>query len=188
MQLPLQITFRDIPPSDAVEARVRQMAEKLDRMHERIMGCRVIIEAPHQHHHKGKHYHVRVEVTVPDGEVVASREAHDRRSHEDAYVAIRDAFNAAQRQLQDYARRRRGAVKYHETPPHGRVLELYPEMDYGKIRTPDGRDVYFHRNSVLDGDFGALEVGVAVRFSEEMGDQGPQASTVRPVGKHRPAP
>jgi len=188
MQLPLQITFRDIPQSEAIESRIRQMAAKLDRVYDHIMSCRVTIEAPHHHHHKGNLYHVRVEVTVPDGEVVASRDAHDRHAREDAYVAIRDAFNAAQRQLQDYARRRRGAVKAHEPPPHGRVAEIFPDLGYGRIRTADGREVYFHRNSVLEGEFDALDVGAEVRFNEEMGDQGPQASTVKPVGKHHVAP
>ena len=95
-----------------------------------------------------------------------------------------DAFREMQRQLQDYARKQRGKVKEHEVPLHGRVISLVPYEDYGKIETPDGREIYFHRNSVLDDAYDKLEVGNEVRFVEEMGEQGPQASTVQVVGKH----
>lgn len=184
MKLPLQVTFRGMDPSPAVEASVREKAERLDRYYDRIMSCRVIVEASHKHHNKGNLYHVRVDVTVPEGEIVASRDPGKDHSHEDVYVAIRDAFDAVRRQLEDYARRRRQDVKSHEPPPHGVVAELVPEQDYGRIRTPDGREIYFHRNSVLNAAFDRLKVGDEVRFDEEMGDAGPQASTVRLVGKH----
>jgi cold shock CspA family protein len=88
------------------------------------------------------------------------------------------------RQLEDYARTLRGDVKTHELPDHGHIVELVPAEDYGRIETPDGRSVYFHRNSVLDGDFDDLEEGAEVRFAEESGAEGPQASTVHVIGKH----
>jgi cold shock CspA family protein len=88
------------------------------------------------------------------------------------------------RQLEDYARKRRGKVKQHEAPSGGHVISLHPEEDYGKIETPDGRVIYFHRNSVLNNEFDRLEVGTEVRFAEEAGEQGPQASSVTLVGKH----
>jgi ribosomal subunit interface protein len=184
MRLPLEVTFRNMDPSPAIEARIREKASKLDAFCEDIMGCRVVVEAPHRHRNKGNLYHVRVDVTVPEGELVASRDPAEHQAHEDVYVAIRDAFNATRRQLQDYQRRRRGQLKQHEAPPHGRIAQLYPADDYGRIETPDGRLVYFHRNSVVEGDFDKLTVGAEVRFVEEQGDSGPQASTVRVVGKH----
>lgn len=184
MKQPLQIEFRDIPPSEAVEAKIRQKAEKLDEFYEHIMTCRVMIEAPHGHHHQGRLYHVRIDLTVPNGEIVVNRSPKEHHAHEDAYVAIRDAFNAARRKLQDYARKQRGDVKRHETPPHGTVSELVPYENYGRIETMDGREIYFHRNSLVDGDFDALEMGDQVRFVEETGDNGPQASTVHLIGKH----
>ena len=148
------------------------------------MSCRVAVEAPHKHHHKGKLYHVRINITVPDKELVVSREPDQHHAHEDVYVAIRDAFDAMRRQLEDYARRRRGKVKRHEAPPHGRIAKLFPEENYGNIETLDGRLVYFHQNSVVDTDFSKLETGSEVRFVEEMGEKGPQASTVYVIGKH----
>ncbi len=116
MQLPLQVTYRDLAPSPAVTARIREKAGKLERFYDRITACRVVIEAPHAHRHKGRIYHVRIDLTVPDGELVVSREHHDRADHTDLYVALRDAFDAAGRQLKAYARRRRGGVKTHEGP------------------------------------------------------------------------
>jgi len=104
--------------------------------------------------------------------------------HEDALVAIRDAFNAAGRQLQDQLRKLEGDVKLHEMPPHGVIASLVPEGDHGFIAASDGRQIYFHRNSVAGAKFDDLKVGQEVRFSEAVGDKGPQASSVRPVGKH----
>ncbi len=184
MKQPLEITFRDIPRSDAVEAKIREKAAKLDEFYDHIMACHVVIEAPHGHHHKGSLYHVRIDLTVPNGEIVINRDPKDNHAHEDAYVSIRDAFNAARRKLQDFARKQRGDVKTHETPPHGTISEIIPTLDYGKIQTADGREVYFHRNSFLDGDFDALDIGDKVRFVEEEGEKGPQASTVHLIGKH----
>jgi ribosome-associated translation inhibitor RaiA len=114
MKIPLQITFRSTPPSAAVEAHIREKADKLELFYDRIMGCRVVVDAPHRRHHKGKLYHVRVDMTVPGGELVVNREPSKKGAHEDIYVAIRDAFVAAQRQLKDYVRCHRGEVKAHE--------------------------------------------------------------------------
>jgi len=178
MQTPLQITFRGFPHSDAVEANIRRKAEKLDNFDGHIMSCRVVVEAKHHHHHKGNLYHVRIDLTTPRNELVVSREHHDEHAHEDVYVAIRDAFNAALRQLEDYARTRRGDVKTPSGLAHGTVTALVPERDFGFIQTPDGREIYFHRNSVLGAGFDELKLGREVRFAEEEGDKGPQASTV----------
>jgi cold shock CspA family protein len=170
--------------SEAVEAKLKSEAEKLDMLYDQIMRCRVVVEADHKHHHKGNIYHVRVDLTVPGSELVADREPGQHHAHEDVYVAIRDAFNAASRQLSTYADRRRREVKTHEVPPHGKISELLTEEGYGKIESSDGREIYFHKNSVLNADFDKLEIGTEVRFAEEEGDQGPQASTVKVVGKH----
>jgi ribosomal subunit interface protein len=184
MQIPLQITFQNMDASAAVEAKIREKAEKLDRFHEHIMSCRVVVEPIGQHHHQGILYQVRIDITVPGAEIVVSRDSGQNHAHEDVYVAIRDAFHAARRQLEDQLGRLKRKVKNHETPPHGRISEYHPQEGYGKIRTPDGREVYFHANSVLNQGFEQLDVGSEVRFVEENGDLGPQASTVKPVGKH----
>ncbi|HSK30419.1 MAG TPA: HPF/RaiA family ribosome-associated protein [Candidatus Limnocylindria bacterium] len=206
MKIPLKITFRDMEPSKAIEENIRDRAAKLDALYDGTMSCRVIVEAPHRRHHKGKAYVVRIDMTVPGGELVINRapkrlaaakaarpeelekeltESHKpskHAAHEDVYVAIRDAFNAAGRKLQDYARRRRGKTKNHEIAPVARVARLFPIEDYGFLETPDGREIYFHKNSVLQPGFDRLEVGTEVYYAEEPGDKGPQASTVRVAG------
>lgn len=184
MQLPLEITFRNLKPSEAIEARIRNEAEKLDKIYGQIMHCHVVVEAHHKHHHKGNLYHVRIGLTVPGSELAVSREPKQHQAHEDVYVAVRDAFKAAGRQLKEYAGRSRRDVKTHEVSPHGKVSELFTEEGYGKIESSDGREIYFHRNSVLNAEFDRLEIGTEVRFVEEEGDRGPQASTVRVIGKH----
>ncbi|GMR18067.1 MAG: HPF/RaiA family ribosome-associated protein [Gammaproteobacteria bacterium] len=184
MKLPLQVEFRNLKSSDAIEAKVRERADKLGNFSDDIMSCRVVIEAHHKHHHKGNLYHVRVDLKVPNAELVANRDPGEHQAHEDVYVAIRDAFDAMRRQLEDYVRRRRGKVKTHETPLHGHITELCPGEDYGKLETQNGRLVYFHRNSVVNADFNNLEIGTEVRFVDEMGELGPQASTVHVIGKH----
>ena len=185
MQLPLQIIFRNMESSAAVEDRIRERVRALERFYDHIMSCRVAVELHHRHQHQGKLFHVRIDLKVPDSEIVANRGPTEHHAHEDVYVAIRDAFDAARRQLEDYVRRRRGVVKEHEAPPHGRITELYP--DHGRIETGDGRLVYFHRNSVVDTNFERLDIGTEVRFSEEPGELGPQASSVHVVGKHHVA-
>ena len=184
MKLPLQITFRNLEPTESLEADIRKKAEKLDIFHEQIMSCRVVLEANHNHKHHGNLYHLIIDIKVPGGEIVVSKDSHDKHSHEDVYVAIRDAFDAARRQLEDRNRRQKQVVKTHEPPPHGRVVHLSPMEDYGRLMTPDGREVYFHRNSVTNAEFDTLEIGNEVRYNEVQGDEGPQASSVTLVGKH----
>ena len=180
MELPLQITVRNVSLSEVAEENIRTRAARLDRFFDRIMGCRVVVEAPHRHHRKGILYNVRIDITVPGEELIIKREPH-----EDIYVAIRDAFSAARRQLEDYVCRRRGDVKIHTGVPHARVNKLFLDEGYGFLETLDGREIYFHRNSVLNDGFERIKVGMRVRFAEEQGVRGPQASTVEIIRKPR---
>lgn len=184
MQSPLQITFRHLESSEAVEADIRERAAKLDSFCDSVISCRVVVEAPRKHKQQGGLFHARIDITLPGGQVVVNREPDLHHAHEDPYVAIRDAFNAAYRQLEDYVRRRKVHVKTHETVPHGWISVLFPEEDYGRIDTADGDDIYFHRNSILNANFDTLEVGTEVRFVVEAGDEGPQATSVKVIGKH----
>ena len=183
MILPLQITFHSVDKSEALEAKIREAAEKLDQFHEEVMSCRVVLEAPHKRHHQGNLYHMRIDVSVPGKELVVDREPGDRNAHEDPYVMVRDAFDAMERKLKDYDRRRHGEVKTDLAAPHGRVSKLFPDEGYGFIETFDGSELYFNENSVLNGAFRRLTIGMEVRFKEEMGLKGPQASTVDIVGR-----
>ncbi len=186
MTFPIQISFREMGPSPAVEAAIRERAERLDRFHPRVMSCRVVVEAPHRHQQKGKLYGIRVEVMVPGGEIAVTHEGRQNHAHEDVYVAVRDAFDAVGRLLEDRARKQRGDVKSHGIPLHGKIVRLFPEEGYGFIETSEGEEVYFHRNAVTKPGFDKLQAGSEVRLvvAENEGDDGPQASTVTAVGKH----
>jgi ribosomal subunit interface protein len=186
METPLEITFRNLDHSDAVEARVREKVAKLEQVHGRITSCRVMIEALNRQHTKGNLFHVTIDVAVPGKQVVVDRNSGKNQAHEDIYVALRDAFNAARRRLEDHSRKRAGQVKTHAVPPHGKVTRLNGFEGYGFIVTPDGGEIYFHRNSLVDADFDKLDEGQEVRYvvAEGESDKGPQASTVKLIGKH----
>jgi len=179
MQMPVQITIRDMPRSEALEAHIRDSAAKLEEFHERITSCRVTVEQIAQHHQQGRPFRVSVDVRVPGKEIVANR-----HQHEDVYVALRDAFDAVKRQLEETARLQRGDVKVHEPAQHGEVLRMFREEGHGFIGTTDGRELYFSRENVVHPTFDQLEPGAQVQFIEETGAEGLQAKRVS-VGKHR---
>ena len=108
MDIPLQVTFRNLDRSEAVETRIRQQLERLERHHRHLVGCRVAVELTHHRHRKGNHFRVRIEISVPGAELVANREPDEHDAHADVYVAIRDAFTAVTRQLDELAGRKGG--------------------------------------------------------------------------------
>jgi cold shock CspA family protein len=143
----------------------------------------VAVVAPSTKHRHGSAYRINIWVTMPPHEnIVVSHQPSDDRSHMHVEVAIKDAFAAARRQIEALAQRANGNVKLHAIEAHGRVSKI--SADYGFIATSDGREIYFHRNSVIDNAFDRLSVGSEVRFAEELGEKGAQASTVHLIGKH----
>jgi cold shock CspA family protein len=199
--IPTQVTFRGLVHDEALEADVRERVPWLEQFYAGIVRCRVLLEVPHRHRHDGRHFHVRIEVTVPGGPaIVVSHEPslHGRLKdmegdrdhkkdeiesvHRYARVAIHEAFDVARRRLEDFARKQRGTVKAHDVPAHGEVAEISRVDGYGFIEAGE-RLIYFNRASVLDEAFDGLTVGTPVAFVEEKGEKGPQASTVRVLGK-----
>jgi ribosome-associated translation inhibitor RaiA len=114
MHHPLQITFHQMPPSEALEADVRGRVAELEAVYDRITRCRVVVDVPHRHHQQGRRFRVGIELGVPGGHIVVGRAPDDDAAHEDAFLAVRDAFRATRRQLEDYVRRQRGEIKSHE--------------------------------------------------------------------------
>lgn len=115
MRIPLEVTFRHMEPSAAAEAKIAEKVAKLEQFYSHLSRCHVIIEAPHEHSRQGKLFHVSIDMTVPGGELLVTRgHHHQSHAHEDVYVAIRDAFDAAKRRLEEYGRQQRGDVKHHE--------------------------------------------------------------------------
>lgn len=178
MQIPVQITIRDIPSSEALETHIRDKSQKLEQFFDAIVSCRVVVEMPHKHRHQGKMFNVRIDLGVPGNEIVVNRE-----QHEDVYVALRDAFDAARRQLEDYVRRLHRETKAHQAELLGRVARLSLREGFGFIVGADGTERYFHRDNMVSPRFELLKAGDEVVFIEEMGAEGPQAKRVS-VGKH----
>jgi cold shock CspA family protein/ribosome-associated translation inhibitor RaiA len=181
MQTPLRVAFDGVTPSPELEEEIRSHADALEQFHDRITSCRVTVSRPHRHRRAGVHYALTVDVRVPQGEIVVSRGNEPNEDAKDPHVLIRDAFHAARRQLEDHARRIRGDVKQHEGALEGRVARLFAAEDHGFLETPGGESLYFHRHSLLEGDFDRLQVGTRVRFQREEGRDGPNARSVRVV-------
>jgi len=183
MEIPLELSFRGVEKTPDLEQLVDREVGKLQRIAS-FTSCRVAIEQPHQHHRSHNPYRVRIEVTMPPGkDLVVIKNPRDSDSGDNVSTVIRKAFDAMERQLKDAAEKRRGDVKSHMDEPTALVSRLFPEQAYGFLHTPDGREIYFHRNAVLHEDYERLEIGTEVRYAETMGDKGPQASTVQIVNK-----
>jgi len=182
MEIPVQVTFRDVPPSETVRQLCVKEASKLERYFDRITSCRVVVAAPHRQQKKGTLYSVRVDLTVPGKEIVVNRDNHENHAHEDCTVAVRDAFRATRRQLEGFVERRRGAAKLPDAAPSARVFMLETDHGVGVLVTADGREIRFGREAVAEPGFDKLEVGAEVRYTEAEGEDGPVASEVRLVG------
>jgi cold shock CspA family protein len=193
-----QITFRNMEPVPILEAGILKEISILERFFQRIMNCRVVIEGPRGRRYGGL-YKVRIDLRVPNEELVVenspslhgalkdveapskTKQSEPNRIHRDVRRAIHDAFQEMRRRLQDYVRRMRGQTKQHDLKIQAKVIKLFPEMDYGFLETPDGREIYFNRDSVLDTHFDRLRIGSPVHFAGEVGEKGPRATTVKLV-------
>lgn len=184
MNTPLQITFHNIPHSRAIESATHEAAARIEKRHERITSCRVVIDQPHRRHKERNLVQVRIDLKLPGAELVVKQELNGGLAGADLRAAFLEVFDEVQRQLDETVDRRRRFVKTHEGPSHARVARLFPEAGYGFLKTGEGREVFFHQNSVLNRRFRLLRVGAEVSFVEELGEKGAQASTVKMVGRH----
>ncbi|MGD1037170.1 MAG: HPF/RaiA family ribosome-associated protein [Roseiarcus sp.] len=185
MQVPLEIAFLHCEPSEEIRSEIAKQVKRLEKFSHRITSCHVAIDGPQTRHREGGLFKIDIRIAMPEHHDVIVTRTHDNaRERQHALVAIREAFGAAARQVEDVERDMRGQVKEHVAEEHGRVTKFLAEEDCGFIGTADGREIYFHRDAVLDGAFDHLNVGSEVRFFEEAGEKGAQASTVRVIGKH----
>lgn len=185
MQKPLELTFRNMPQSRAMTELVYEKVEKLEKLCDYITSCRVVVDKPQAHQQSGNPFQVLIQVRIPPGhDLVVRREPNENAMHDNLGTVLRDAFDALQRQVKGIVQRQHDRVKVHpQQEASAVVLELEDGEGYGFLETVDGRRIYFHRNSVLHNDFERLEIGTGVRFMEEMGESGPQATTVQIVDK-----
>ncbi len=183
MQVPVRVTFRHMDPDTSAREQVERRVAELAQFHDRITSCQVVVAASNRRHRQGKLFQVHVELNVPGHTIVVGRDPAEHHAHEDAHVAIRDAFDAVRRQLEDHARRARGEEKVHAPAQIGRIGRVFPDRGYAFLLTETGEEVYVHANSVTAGGFAHLHAGDRVRYvlAPDPGEHGPQASTVVPL-------
>ncbi len=183
MDRPLDIAFHNAPHSDDAEADIRARVEKLEKRFPHLTGCRVSVEALHGQHRTGQAWDVHVLLSVPGQDLAISRQPHKTkvaRARTDLAATIHDAFRAAEKQLDAYkARVAGGAVSPTAEALSGRVVQIEPGEDHGYLLNALGTQVYFHRDSVTNGDFSAIREGDVVHYVEEEGNAGPVATKVR---------
>lgn len=184
MQVPVEISLHHCEPSAELRSEIEKQVKRLESFSDRITSCHVAVTGPQTRHRHGDLFKIDLQIAMPEHhDVIVDKANSDAPEREHVLVAIREAFDAAVRQIEDVERHMRGQVKQHVGESHGRVTKFLAGEDCGFIETADGSEVYFHRNAVVDGDFDQLIIGSEVRFAEEEGDKGAQAITVRLVGK-----
>ena len=184
METPAEIDFQGMDTTPQLQSSIEDHVAKLEERCGRVTACRVVVKGSGAHHRTGL-YEINIRLALPDGrEVNIARTPQADERYADLPFAINDTFRRARRRLQDHVRRMQGQVKLHEGQPIGTVTKLDHSGEFGFLESADGREIYFHRNSVLDPGFAHLNVGTRVSFAEEMGEKGPQASTVKLLGKH----
>jgi len=183
-RIPLEIAYRNVTPSRAAERHVLKGLEALEPLVPDAISCEVMVEQRNPRHRLGNLYQVRVDLSLPGERIIVSRTPPAHRENETLVTAVNEAFRQLRRRVVDALEISRGEVKSHPEGPRGRITDLYP--DYGFIRGTDGTIVYFHRNAVLGDAWEDLTRGMPVRFTVSAGEEGPQASSVEPVGVREP--
>ncbi|MGF1478073.1 MAG: HPF/RaiA family ribosome-associated protein [Cyanophyceae cyanobacterium] len=186
MQVPVEISYQNVEKTEAIDSLIHEKISKLEQFCDHITSCRVAVEKAHDHPSSGSPFRVRLDITIPPGhELAVNRNPGEGNQYDSLPTVIRDAFEAARRQVVELNRRQQDQVKHHPQQEMVAVVtKLFKEQGYGFIKTLDtGREIYFHQNSVIHGDFDRIEVGTGVQFTETMGEMGPQATTVHIVDK-----
>lgn len=188
MEKPLEITYRDVRKTEALETQIREKADRLEEFHKSVVSCRVAVERPHRSKSAGNPYRVRVDVRVPpEHEIVVIRNPGELTTDDTLTGAVNDVFDTVYRRLRKLVEIQRDEVKRHpQQEANAVVAKVFEDRGYGFLETADGREVYFHKNSVLDDKFDAMKEGDSVRYVEEKGEKGPQASTVKLLDRSTP--
>lgn len=186
--LPLQITFRNMESSAAVEDRIRERVQRLERFNNRIIEVRVVVENPHKSSGSGKNpLGIAVEVEVPGRKLVSRSAEEVREAKGDVLLVVNEVFATMERQLDDEMDVRRGRVKEvrASAPTVGTIVRLFPDQSYGFVQISGGPDLYFTRNAVAGDAYDKLKVGDLVSYTEapDEGPMGPQAHEVRRIAE-----
>jgi len=191
MQVPPEIAFRGLEPTDSLKDLILEGIEKLEKVYPNLISCRTVVADDTPGRHSGQTYRVRLELGIPNHTVIVDKSDPDSIEHKDVGQAIREAFSIARKRLLEMKERQRGEENIQELPPHGRITRLLMDdtgVRYGFLESQEGRQIYFHEEALVDVDYDDLEVGDEVRYAAAEGDEGPQASTVAPLDPHRIGP
>ncbi len=190
MQIPPEITYRNLDKTEAIDSLIREKIAKLEQFCDYMNSCRVVVEQAHKNPDRGSPYKVSIDITIPHGrEIAVSQNPDEGKQYPPLEAVIRDAFEAARRQIVGLSTEQKGERKIHPEQEISAVItKLFPEQGYGFLKAIDtGEEVYFHRNSVVNEDFANLAVGNGVRFKETQGEMGLQATTVRVLDRQSSA-
>ena len=187
MKIPPEITYRNVEKTEAIDSLVKEKIAKLEQFCDYMNSCHVVIEQDNENPSSGSPYRVSIDITVPHSrEIAVVKNPNEGKQYTPLEAVIRDAFEAARRQVSSLSKEQQGVRKTHpEQEVSAVVVKLFPEAEYGFIKAIDtGKEIYFHKNSVVD-DFDRIQVGTGVRYKETLGEMGPQATTVKILDKHR---
>ncbi len=173
MQQPLQITFRDIDHSEAVESRIREKIAKLDQVYNHIISCKVVVELVQKHQHQGKLNKVSIYANVPGKELMVSN-----HPNENLYLAIQGSIDSMREQLDEHRRRQYGDTKDHGERLNGEIVRLMEEDSYGFIVDEQENEYYFNLTHLVDIKFHQLHIGDKIRFLPAVGNEGLQARRI----------
>jgi cold shock CspA family protein/ribosome-associated translation inhibitor RaiA len=184
MQTPTEIEFEGVQGTPELRTSIDEHIAELEGRFGRLTAGRIVVRGPGDRHRTGGQYQVSIRLVLPDGrEVNTGRTPRKDERYADLTFAVDNAFKRARRQLQDQARLMRGQTKQHENQPVGTVVRIDPSGEFGFLQAADGQEVYFNCNSVVDGA-SRIAPGTRVSYVEQTGEKGPQASTVKILGKH----
>lgn len=186
MQITPEITYRNLEKTAAIHSLIEEKIAKLEQFCDYINSCRVVVEKAHDHPDSGSPYKVSIDITIPHGrEIAVSQNPDQGKQYPPLETVIRDAFEAARRQVVGLSTEQKGERKMHyEQEISAIITKLFPEQGYGFLKAVDtGEEIYFHYNSVVNEDFSNLQIGNGVRFKETQGEMGLQATTVQVIDR-----
>ncbi len=185
MRVPLQISFHGMEKSDFVEDWINKEVKKLEQICDHLISCHVGIKYDQKRKQTGNPFRIRIEMRVPPGHnLLVTHETGIKEPAGEVRTALQHAFKSARRRLKELVDKQQGTIKVHpEQEAVALVSKLFREEGYGFLKTIDGEEIYFHKNSVLHNDFDRMEIGTGVNYFPEMGEEGMQASSVQIVDK-----
>lgn len=185
MRIPLEISYHGLSRSESLEQMIRKDAAKLEKVCDDLISCRIGVKLNQKSQNTANPYKIRIEMRFPPNKtVVVTHKSGIKEAADDLPSAVKNAFKSAQRRLKKMVEKQQGIVK--SAPQQSvtaMVVKLFTDEGYGFIRSLDGEEIYFHRNSVLNNDFDRLEPGTGVSFTAVPGEKGLQATTVQIVDK-----